>query len=225
MKKKKIIIWTVVAVIAAALLGIGIYFGIQAYKYSQIRFDIKDTLPNGQGKKVTVILLAGQSNASGCSRDDYLQKNVSADQYTQYRNGYDNVYINYYVSGNNISQGFVKCAALQGETGGHFGPELGLAEKLNQLYPDEMFFIIKWAWGGTDLYNMWLSPSSNGTTGQLYTPFVKYVQTSLEYLTYKNYDVTIEGMCWMQGESDSIEDGPIYTSNLWLSLLMYVAGT
>ena len=216
MKKKKIIIWTVIAVIAAVLLGIGIYFGIQAYQYSLIHFDIRDTLPNGQGKKVTVILLAGQSNASGCSRDDYLQKNVSADKYAEYRNGYDNVYINYYVSGNNESKGFVKCAALQGEAGGYFGPELGLAEKLNELYPDETFFIIKWAWGGTDLYNMWLSPSSNGATGQLYTPFVKYVQTSLEYLACKNYDVTIEGMCWMQGESDSfsVENATNYQVHL-----------
>lgn len=215
-KKKTIILIAVASVICAALIGIGVYFGIEAYQDSLIRFRIDDTLPNGQGKKATVILLGGQSNASGCSRDDYLQKNVSADQYAEYRNGYDNVYINYYVSGNNESKGFVKCAALQGETGGFFGPELGLAEKLNELYPDEMFFIIKCAWGGTNLYDQWLSPSSPGKTGTLYKQFVKYVQSSLEYLTYKNYDVTIEGMCWMQGESDSfsVENATNYQVHL-----------
>jgi len=168
-----------------------------------IRFHIDDTLPDGQGQKATVILLGGQSNASGASRDDYLQKNISADKYAEYKNGYDNVYINYYVSDNNLSEGFVKCAAQQGESGGFFGPELGLAEKLNELYPDEMFFIIKCTWSGTNLCEQWLSPSSLGKTGPLYKQFVKYAKTSLEYLTSKNYDISITGMCWMQGESDT----------------------
>jgi len=66
-----------------------------------------------------------------------------------------------------------------------------------------LFFIIKCAWGGTNLFKQWLSPSSKGKTGDLYKKFVKYVDTSMEYLISKNYDVEIEGMCWMQGESDS----------------------
>ena len=37
-------------------------------------------------------LLIGQSNAAGCSRDEYLQKNVSPEQYAKYENGFDNVY-------------------------------------------------------------------------------------------------------------------------------------
>ena len=166
-------------------------------------FEINDTLTDGQNKKATVILLGGQSNASGCSLDSYLQKNVSEEKYAEYANGYDNVYINYYATGNNESKAFVKCKTGQGEPG-CFGPELGLAEKLNELYPDQLFFIIKCAWGGTNLYKQWLSPSSLGVTGQLYKEFVNFVDTSLNYLTSKNYDVNIEAMCWMQGESDSI---------------------
>ena len=211
-KRKKIIIALIAAVL---LLGIGVatFFIIKHFqKQAQIeKIDIVDTLPDGHGKKATVILLAGQSNASGCSHDEYLQKNVSAEQYEEYVDGYDNVYINYFVSDTNISEGFVTCAAYQGEARAHggryFGPELGLAEKLNEQYPDQTFFIIKYAWGGTNLYEQWLSPSSRGAVGSLYQDFVQYVQSSLEYLESKHYDVSIESMCWMQGESDALDEG------------------
>ena len=170
---------------------------------SEVNFTINDTLPDGEGKHATVILLGGQSNASGCSRDDYLRKNVGEEEYARLANGFDNVYINYYATGTNMSDGFVRAGVMQGEAGGYFGPELGIADRLNAIYPDETFFIIKCAWGGTNLYEQWLSPSSYGDTGYLYAQFVEFVNGSLEYLTEKNYNVTIAGMCWMQGESDS----------------------
>ena len=184
------------------------------WEENQISFTIQDTLPDGQGRKATVVLLGGQSNASGCSLDEYLKRNVSPEKYAEYQSGYDNVYINF-LSGANRSHGFVKCATLQGEPAGTFGPELGLAEKLHEMYPDETFFIIKCAWGGTNLYEQWLSPSS-GTAGPLYQGFVQYVHTSIKYLQLKNYDVKIEAMCWMQGESDSIDEvaTSLYEDNL-----------
>ncbi len=203
MTKRKRITVAAIAVFCAVLIGLGSFFGIRAYQNRDWQFTVADTLPDGGGKSATVILLGGQSNASGCSRDDYLKKNVSAEKYAEYEAGYDNVYINYYATGTNESRAFVKCAARQGEAGGHFGPELGLAEKLHAERPDETFFIIKCAWGGTNLFEQWLSPSSEGKTGELYKAFVKYVNTSIKYLKSKNYDVKIEAMCWMQGESDS----------------------
>ena len=219
MKKKKIIIISVVAVLALAL-GIGAFISIKRYNDKQdsddkIVYKIKDTLPDGEGKTLKVILLAGQSNASGCSLDEYLRLNVSEEKYSEYERGYDNVYINY-LSGNNMSEEFVKCSTLQGELEGAFGPELGLAEKLSEMYPDEDFVIIKCAWGGTNLYEQWLSPSSDGDTGKLYKQFVKFVNTSIDYLEGKNYEVVIEAMCWMQGESDSflVESAAKYGEHL-----------
>ena len=204
-----------IAVIGAILIGFGCFLGISLSSKNKFSFTVNDTLPDGNGKSARIILLGGQSNASGCSLDEYLQKNVEKEKYAEYQSGYDNVYINY-LSGLNRSNGFVKCATLQGEIEGGFGPELGLAEKLNELYPDETFFIIKCAWGGTNLYEQWLSPSSKGKTGDLYKEFTAFVETSVNYLISKNYDVKIEGMCWMQGESDSflIESSTEYGSNL-----------
>jgi hypothetical protein len=164
---------------------------------------INDTLPDGFGKKATIILLGGQSNASGCSRDDCLRQTVSSEKYAEYQAGYDNVYINY-VAGLNQSQAFVKCSTLQGEVGGYFGPELGMAEKLHQERPNELFFIIKCAWGNTNLFEQWLSPSSKGKTGTHYKQFINFVEANVKYLRSKNYDVQIEGLCWVQGESESI---------------------
>ncbi len=213
MKKQTIVI---ISLVCALVLGAGSIIGLYIYEDSQMAYTVNDTLPDGQGKKATVILLAGQSNASGCSLDEYLQKNVSPEKYAEYEAGYDNVYINYFASGNNQSDGFVKCSVRQGEEGTSFGPELGLAEKLNEMYPDRTFFIIKYAWGATDLFDRWLSPSSDGNTGDLYKHFVKYVKLSIKYLISKNYDVEIEGMCWMQGESDSfsVEHGINYEIHL-----------
>ena len=190
-----------ISTLCAVVLLLGGAFAAYEYFSNQIHYSVNDTLPEGNGKTARVILLGGQSNASGCSLDSYLERNVSAEKYAEYKNGYDNVYINY-LSGKNMSEGFVKCSTEQGELEDAFGPELGLADKLHELYPDETFFIIKCAWGGTNLFEEWLSPSSEGKTGKLYKSFVAFVQTSIDYLTSKGYNVEIEGMCWMQGESD-----------------------
>lgn len=201
MTKKRILF--IVAISAICLVvALGGYFAFQYFGEEPIHFTVNDTLSDGHGKEATVILLGGQSNASGCSLDEYLKRNVSEEKYDQYQNGFDNIYINY-LSGANMSQEFVKCKTLQGELEGAFGPELGLAEKLSELYPEKTFFIIKCAWGGTNLYKQWLSPSSWGKTGDLYRQFVAFVEACVQYLQSKNYNVKIEGMCWMQGESDS----------------------
>ena len=194
----------ITSIVLAFVVGFGAFFVVKYYSDIS-KTGLRNEIRNGFGKEATVILLAGQSNAAGCSKDEYLKQNVSAEKYAEYETGYDNVYINYFASATNQSDGFVKCKARQGEFGQFFGPELGLAEKLNELHPDKTFFIIKYAWGGTNLYEQWLSPSS-GEMGPLYNSFVEYVTTSIRYLTLKNYKVNIEGMCWMQGESDSMEE-------------------
>ena len=198
-KRKKLTI-SIIAAVCAILIGVGAL--ILLLPNEKVTFTVNDTLPDGEGKTATVILLGGQSNASGCSHDEYLKWNVSEDKYEQYTNGFDNVYINY-LSGARRSYEFVKCSTLQGEPEGCFGPELGLAERLSELYPDRTFFIIKCAWGGTNLFEQWRAPSSRGKTGKLYSQFVAFVNASVDYLTSKNYNVKIEAMCWLQGESDS----------------------
>ena len=214
MKRKKYIIFSVILSITVVIIGIVVI--ISVVNYDNAHFVIKDTLPDGNGKNARIILLAGQSNAAGCSLDEYLKINVSKEKYQEYEHGYENVYINYFCSGNNISSEFVNCKTNQGETIGYFGPELGLSEALHKNYPDELFFIIKYTWSGTNLFEQWLSPSSSGKTGKLYKEFISFTIQSIEYLTSKDYNVQIEGLCWMQGESDSFseENATNYEFNL-----------
>ena len=200
--KTKRIIYIAISLLCVAVILLFVFL------FSRGRNDadavtIKDTLIDGAGKEATVIILAGQSNASGASRDEYLRKNVTPEKYAEYESGYSNVFINY-VAGPKVSGEFVKCGVRQGEIDAGFGPELGIADKLHEAYPERTFFIIKCAWGGSNLYDQWLSPESFGKTGELYKSFVKFVNANLEYLESKNYNAKIEAMCWMQGESDSL---------------------
>ena len=213
-KGKKFFI-AAVAVVLLLLITLGTLAVVDHYN-SIADTGLKNTLSYGFGKEAKIIILAGQSNAEGISQAEYLKKNTTPEQYAKYEAGFDNVYINNFSTFQNEASGFVKCKLGQGVTNEFFGPELGLAEKLNELYPDETFFIIKYAWGGTDLHNLWRSPSSGGEIGQLYSGFIQYVKNSIEFLEIKNYDVEIEAVCWMQGESDSIEEVHAieYESNL-----------
>ena len=214
-KKKKITI-SIISIMCAIIIGLGSFFGIRAYIQNKFPFTVNDTLDDGQGKTARVVLLGGQSNAAGCSHSEYLEKNTSTDKFSEYKNGYDNVYINYFSTGQNVSNAFVKCAAGQGDYTSLFGPELGIAETLNKKYPDEQIFIIKYSWSGTALFDAWLSPSSTGKTGDLYKAFTGFVRSSMRYLESKDYNVKIEGMCWMQGESDSfsVENATNYKTHL-----------
>ncbi len=214
-KRKKTFI-IILSITCCLVVVLSVFFCLYNPQNKNIKFTITDTLPYGNGVKSKVIILAGQSNAAGCSISSYLKKNVSDTKYSEYENGYDNIYINYFSSNSNVSNKFVKTSTNQGDTDNQFGPEVGLAEKLYEMYPNEQFFIIKFTWSGTSLFSQWLSPSSKGKTGYLYSNLIRYVKQSMNYLKSKGYDAKIEGICWMQGESDSfsVENATNYEVNL-----------
>ena len=62
-----------------------VIYGVNLYNDNKISFDIVDTLAIGNNTKAKVILLGGQSNASGCSSDEYLKMNVSMKEKQNYR--------------------------------------------------------------------------------------------------------------------------------------------
>ena len=53
-------------------------------------------LPDGNGQKAKVIILIGQSNATGCSLTSYLEKNLGEEAYAKYETGFSNIRINYW---------------------------------------------------------------------------------------------------------------------------------
>lgn len=117
-----------------------------------------DTLPEGGGERVKVILLLGQSNATGSSITAYLQENIPAEQYARYEAGFDSVRINYCLDDHNATSNgeFVEVDLTCGAATGFFGPEVGMAEVLAGAFPDETVYILKYTMSGYSLHHHWL---------------------------------------------------------------------
>ena len=174
-------------------------------------------------EKARIIVLAGQSNAVGVGYVEYLERHFSREKVEEFKNGYDEILINYY-SHDMKSGGFVRttvnCAEKSKDT---FGPEIGIADLLSKKYPDEKIFIVKSAVGGTNLFYDWLPPSCKGEYckgsfgmgdeenefyhkgGWCFNELVKILGESISVLENQGYEPEISGFCWMQGESDAFE--------------------
>jgi len=182
---------------------------------------IKDTLKSVNGDKAHIVFLYGQSNAEGWSHNEYLKLN-DIGKYNEYSNGYDNVYINFLNAGGQAGSDytFEICKLGCGAGQGYFGPEVGIAEKMHDVHSNETTFIIKWAWGGTALYNMWLNGKKQ--RGDLYGGAIDFTKACLDYLKDKGYTLCLDGICWMQGESDSMEITPEEYYNCTVAFVSYL---
>ena len=168
-------------------------------------FPEPQNLPDGNGQRVKVILLMGQSNATGIGHIQYLKKNTTAEQFAKYQDGFESVWINYCVDNHrNCSNGeFVSVDLNCAVDDGYFGPEVGMAEKFAAEWGDEKVIILKYSYSGTSLYYQWLA---YGQRGSIYKVMREYVNTYMDALRDKGYDARIGAVCWMQGESDSFEN-------------------
>ncbi len=161
-------------------------------------------LKDGGGRDAKVILLLGQSNATGCSRVEYLKANVTEEQFSEYQAGYDSVKINYSLDNQKATSDgeFVSVDLSCGASEGFFGPEVGMAEVLSLAFPDEEVFILKFTMSGTSLVNQWLY---EGKRAWIYDALLIFTEKYMDALIEKNYNAKIGAICWMQGESDTGE--------------------
>ena len=159
--------------------------------------------------KAKVILLAGQSNATGTSQVLKLKGNADAEDFARYQAGYNNVLIRYEVDsdndtnnpniGLNTSSAFVPVGLGQGGYPRYFGPEIGIADYLSQAYPDETFYIIKSSWSGTYLGTDWQEDAD------VYKAFVERTDKSFKMLEDSGLEPELFAFCWMQGEADAMQ--------------------
>lgn len=167
-------------------------------------YPIPNAPEDGLGQKAKVILLLGQSNATGCSLTSYLEQGITAEAYAAAEQGYSSVRINFclddhkYTSNGAFVPVDLNCAAGQG----CFGPEVGMAQVLAEAYPEETVFILKYTMSGYSLHHHWLCA---GARGSIYEACMEFVETYMEYLQQQNYDARIGAVCWMQGESDTTD--------------------
>lgn len=176
-------------------------------------YPICDNIPLGNGQKTKVIILLGQSNASGCSIVEYLKLNTTAEEFNKYEQGFNNIYINYCIDDHLFSSNgkFVNVDLTCGCGNGFFGPEVGMSEILSSEFSNETIFILKYTMSGYSLNHHWLN---NRKRGDIYDACIKYLYTYLDFLITKNYNISVDAICWMQGESDTTnEKGKLYYNN------------
>lgn len=162
----------------------------------------------GTGERVPVILLLGQSNASGCSIVEYLKLNTDESTFEKYNNGFDDILINYCIDDHSFTSNgeFVAVNLECGCGEGFFGPEVGMAETLTESFPGQRFIILKYTMSGYSLAHHWLD---EGQRGDIYTAFLKFAKTYMTLLSENGYRPTLECICWMQGESDTAEENAL----------------
>jgi len=165
-------------------------------------FTINDTLEHANDKNAKVILLFGQSNATGCSSKTYYESSYP-DQFEIICDTISKVNIIFITEngGNSSQNSFVPCSFDCGCAAGYFGPEVGIAYQYEKAYPDDEIFIIKYSYGGTTLDNQWLNGSHE--RGELYSAAMSFSLSALSYLSEIGYKIDLQGICWMQGENDS----------------------
>ena len=166
---------------------------------------------------VDVIIISGQSNAVGCTNSNCLD----IDAYYKYKDGFPNIKIafdcwtkdfnptRFYSQNTSVDNNFVNVKLGQGNGPGTFGPEIGIAETLNEKCANKLY-LIKYACGASNLKDDWTTRQS-----PMYGRFIKYVKNQIENLRNRGFRPVIKAFCWMQGEGDSY-DGyhQVYYSNL-----------
>ncbi len=181
----------------------------------------KDSTEDLSDNKIRVFILTGQSNAVGVADTNDLPADIDRT--------YEDVmfYVNGDTTQNNVSN-FNQWTTVQNGYGIHTGcsgSELGMASVLSQVYPkgtDGKYncAIIKYAWGGTGLAELWLSENGydvykstggnanyvdyNGRkVGKLYKEMMETIKNGLNGLVSQGYEPVVSGMAWMQGCNDA----------------------
>lgn len=190
--------------------------------------------PTEAAPVLDIYLIAGQSNAAGCS--SFTADFANSDP--NFTNGYSNVlYHGVSAGGTDFATKRiytnVPVKAGYGCGTGDIGPELGMAKVLSQVYNQEtgkMAAIVKYGYGGTGLADTisgqnfpegsWCPPSwlaehgkvDEYKSGGLYRAFVMQIQSAISDYRALGYEINIVGGYWMQGENDRTKDVNTYAA-------------
>ena len=199
-----------------AIFGSGICVDVAEWT-----INIIDRAADPSKPTANVIIIAGQSNAQGCTP---ITDGVKA-----MYNGktFENVYIHYNnigpvgdvwqtVSGNDNFEAFR--FGIGGVPDTYFGPELGIIDYLtaNGYTDDAPLYVIKIAAGGTYLNGQWFPTEFTGIKDALdpyglvadmgdylYDQMIEFVYESFVMIP-EEYNIAIQSFFWIQGESDSV---------------------
>lgn len=155
-------------------------------------------------KEIDVYLIAGQSNAVGCTLIASLPPNFKEEVFDKaylYQEGnFCPTYYGKLVKGIHLGMGCNE---------DHMGIEYGMAKYLQENSSKEFAFI-RYGYGGSNLFLDWQprflwkdEPSFISQYGFSYKTWAQTVVNGLNKLMEAGYLPEIKGMAWMQGESDA----------------------
>ena len=158
-------------------------------------------------KKIMVFFLAGQSNMEGRAR----ARNLTKEDLARLKHAQKNVTLFYNHLPPTPLQVSTPAKHTQKKFGAKtmFGPELFFGINLSEKYPDRKIVFIKRSKGGMSLYGAWnpdwtlekAKAMKEDDDPKLYSDFIAYAKEVLSQYDPSEYE--LEGMLWVQGESDS----------------------
>ena len=172
------------------ILGLLVGCGGTTSSQNQSIQSIEEIDPNA----VDVVILAGQSNMEGNTKWSPLSTELK----TYYKEGFGKSLISYEMTGysnlhNNmeVDDEVVSCfdPVTLGQAYGRdrFGPEVGIAEKIEESNRENPVYFIKFCSGGTSLFQDWRSPTSSSTPGRLWNRLINAVDRGLATLDPSPY--------------------------------------
>lgn len=85
---------------------------------------------------------------------------------------------------------------------GRFGPELAFGRVIREAFPGDEIYLIKTAAGGTSMHKHW---NVEGKGAPMLRRFLAGARAALKELEGRKVKYTVDGMLWMQGESDAAQ--------------------
>lgn len=165
-----------------------------------------------EAKDVDVILIGGQSNATGQGRVSNLPAQFKADSRVKI------FYSKYLNQGKNANQWLDLCPAAESQD--RFGVELSLGTALQKRFPQKNIALIKHGLSGSNLFQQWNPGEKEGKgQGPEYVKFMETVKAGMDALKKQGDSPVIRGMIWQQGEADArdnagMERSRAYAKNL-----------
>jgi len=176
-------------------------------------------IPKQTNRPAIVFLLAGQSNAGGCgvlspeiheARGCHVSHPLvpgsTAKEVGLPTNADDYTHSYIWVP----DQGFQaidpnrNAKAEKTEIPGH-GMELPVLHELEERFPENDLFVIKYGPGGTNLHEEW-NPETQNCERPCYETWLEFYRQAMSQLTVDYPEVRVTGLYWDQGESDGIDE-------------------
>lgn len=149
-----------------------------------------------QAAEIDVVLIGGQSNATGQGRVANIPRAFKEDASVQI------FYSPFLNKGKGAEQWMPLCPASESED--RFGVELSLGTSLQALNLERRIALIKHGSSGSNLYRQWNPGNEQGSVrGAEYDKFVKTVNKGMEELKKQGHEPVIRAMVWQQGEGDA----------------------